>query len=66
MERSCSSGFFDIQDLIVCPYALCSQTRKRLKASEADEDVHEEVVQMQNIVKCFRRLGNAEKRAVYI
>ena len=29
--------------------------KERLKASNVDEDVLEEVVQMQNIVKCFRR-----------
>ncbi|KAF6230371.1 hypothetical protein HO133_004713 [Letharia lupina] len=39
--------------------------RKRLKASKADEDIHEEVVQMQNIVKCFRRREDDEQRGFY-
>ncbi len=38
---------------------------KRLKASQAEEDGHEEVVQMQNIVKCFRRPGVDGQRATY-
>lgn len=36
--------------------------KERLKASNADEDVSEEVVQMQNIVKCFRRPEDDGKR----